>query len=227
MVGQFFKKILVDYFDVTRYHRPTMKRLLFCILYVSYATTLLAQKDSVQSFKLPRALIKISPLQFFAQTFELGIETFNKDYSKSLNMSAGLRTGSESYDDGSGANLEFGYRKYAAPMKFRTRNNHNSYQGVYYSLFIRGEYFKGTTLDYNSQQEYTEKILSIAPGFTIGFQKTLWQIIVLDIYVGGGIKFTDIEQTNKPNNTQNYYSIFDPGYSGIYPKTGVKIGIGL
>ncbi len=205
-----------------------MKKLLFTLVYLSFVTTLLAQTDSVKYFKLPRTLIKISPLQFFSQTFELGIEAFDHNYSKSLNITAGLRTGSNSYDDGSGANLELGYRKYAAPMKFRSRNNHQSYQGIYYSLFVRGEYFKGKNQDYNYPVEHSEKILSIAPGFTIGFQKTLWQIIVLDIYVGGGIKFTDIEHTNNPNNNyNNYYSIFDPGYSGIYPKTGVKIGIGL
>ncbi len=207
-----------------------MKKNLLFLACFAFATPLLAQENPEPTFKLPKTLLKFTPLQLFLQTFELGTETFNSTYSKSFNVSAGVRTGSESYDKGLGANLELGYRKYPAPMKFRSRNGRDSYQGIYYSLFVRGEYFKGDYSDYyyggSQPTDYSEKVFSVAPGFTIGFQKTLWQIIVLDVYIGGGVKFSDVQSTSSPDYNP-YYSIFDPGYTGIYPKTGVKIGIGF
>jgi len=208
-----------------------MRKLLLILAFSSVATVLFAQEGEEPGFKLPRAVLKISPFQFVVHTLELGIETFNRTYSKSFNFSVGLRTGSNDYNDGKGANLELGYRKYVAPMKYRSRRNRESYQGIYYSLFVRGEYFKGENNNYyytSNPDSYTEKTYAIAPGFTIGFQKTLWQVILLDAYVGGGIKFSDVEYlTTPPPDYEPYYDIFDPGYSGIFPKIGVKIGIGL
>jgi hypothetical protein len=206
-----------------------MKKLLVILAYLSISTVLIAQEDSEPGFKLPRTVLKISPFQFIVSTLELGIEAFNPAYSRSFNFSAGFRSGSFDYDEGNGASLELGYRKYAAPMKYRARGNRESYQGVYYSLFVRGEYFKGEDSDYyySYPDTYTEKIFSIAPGFTIGFQKTLWQVILLDAYVGGGIKFSDVEYLTTYDDYVPYYTIYDPGYSGIFPKIGVKIGIAL
>lgn len=208
-----------------------MKKLLVTITFLSCVTLLFAQDDSEYGFKLPKVVMKISPFQFVVSTLELGVEAFNSTYSRSFNASVGFRTGSNYYyNDGYGASLELGYRKYVAPMKYRARNNRESYQGVYYSLFVRGEYFKGESNEYyyGYPDTNTEKIYSIAPGFTIGFQKTLWQVILLDAYVGGGVKFSDIQyQTEPPPDYEPYYEIFDPGYSGIFPKIGVKIGVGL
>lgn len=164
------------------------------------------------------------------RTFELGIENFNSTYSRSFNLSAGLRTGSNDYEKGLGGGLELAYRKYASPMKFRSRNSRESYQGIYYSLFAKGEYFKGEDPYYSSASDnYSEKISSVRVGFTIGFRKTLWQIIILDIYAGGGYRYSDVQTTGYYNQSSYgpQYDIFDPGYSGIYPKTDVKIGIGL
>ena len=207
-----------------------MKKILVVFTYLSFTTILFAQEDSEPGFKLPRAVLKISPFHFVVNTLELGVEAFNPSYSRSFNFSVGFRTGSNDYYDGNGASLELGYRKYAAPMKYRARGNRESYQGVYYSLFVRGEYFKGENNDYyytGYPDSYTEKTYAIAPGFTIGFQKTLWQVILLDAYVGGGVKFSDVEYLTTPPDYEPYYGIFDPGYSGIFPKIGVKIGIGL
>ncbi|MBL7856876.1 MAG: hypothetical protein JNM57_04240 [Cyclobacteriaceae bacterium] len=206
-----------------------MKNLILTLTFLSCSLFVLAQDNDLE-FKLPKTFIKLSPLQFALNTLELGIETFNPTYSKSFNLSAGLRSGSIAYDEGAGGSLEISFRKYAAPMKFRQRGNRMSYQGIYYSFFLRGEYFKGENTDYyygSDPSKYTEKTLSLTPGFTIGYQKTLWQILLLDVYVGGGVKFTDIEYPDGQPVYEPYYDVFDPGYSGIYPKIGAKIGIGL
>jgi hypothetical protein len=86
-----------------------------------------------------------------------------------------------------------------------------------------GRIYNSSTGIYNS--DYKQTITSVSPGFTLGLQKTLWRVVFLDVYVGGGIRFSDIT----PPTTSQYYDsdITDPGYEGIYPKIGAKIGVGL
>jgi hypothetical protein len=207
-----------------------MKNLLLVVLCSLMINVLLAQSDPEPTFQLPRTIVKLSPFQFAASTLELGIETFNPTYSKSFNLSVGLRSGSNDYNDGKGVSCELAFRKYAAPMKFRSRGNRQYYQGIYYTLFAKGEYFKGENIDYyyTNTETYTEKTFAVTPGFAIGFQRTFWQIIFMDVFVGGGVKFSNVDYLDTPPADYDpHYDIFDPGYSGIYPKIGVKIGIGL
>jgi len=208
-----------------------MKRLTIVCLSLFSVISLAAQNNQEPTFELPRTVMKISPFQFAVSTLELGIETFNPTYSKSFNLGLGIRSGSNEYNDGKGMSLELAYKKYPAPMKFKARGNREYYQGIYYTLFVKGEYFKGENRDYyyNSTPEtYTEKTYGITPGFAIGYQRTFWQMIFIDVYVGGGVKFSDVQYLDTPPADYDpHYDVLDPGYSGIYPKIGVKIGIGL
>jgi hypothetical protein len=203
-----------------------MKRLVipFAWLLVTSVTTV--AQDTL-SFKMPRATVKLSPIYFFANTFELGIEAFNSDFNKSFNIDVGFRSGSLDYSDGNGFSTEIAYRKYVAPMVLRTRKTRHFYQGIYYSLFVRAETFKGELYYYSGSpaDEGATRVNSIAPGFTLGLQKTLWQIVFMDVYFGGGIKMSD---GGKPSDDYYYDpGITEPGYEGIFPKVGVKIGVGL
>jgi hypothetical protein len=211
-----------------------MKKNLFIIAF-AIAFNCCAQKSGTPTFSLPRNLVKLSPFQLFTNTLELGIESFNPSYSKSFQVSLGLRSGSVYYYTGKGASLEFAYRKYAAPMKFYNRKQREFYQGIYYSLFLNSAYFKGRDTYYsyynpngstNTLVDFSDQIWSIAPGFTIGFERTLWKVLVLDVFVGGGIRFTDVQRKGTMPYS-NGYEITDPGYEGIFPKIGAKIGVGL
>ena len=66
------------------------KRFLFILFFTSSVVGLLAQEQPPVEFKIPRALIKISPLQLFNNTLELGIESFNAEFSKSFQANANL-----------------------------------------------------------------------------------------------------------------------------------------
>jgi hypothetical protein len=212
-----------------------MKRLVFVSFFASAVIIASAQEQPGPEFQIPRTLIKLSPLQLFNNTLELSVESFNPAFSKSFQASVGLRSSSSDYSNGKGVSVEVGYRKYVSPMKYITRKQRTFYQGIYYSLFVNGNYFKGDETDayyYDpntgqySNSIYTEEIYSISPGFIIGLQKTLWKVIFLDMYVGGGIRFTDVSRSGD-TQYRTYYTITDAGYEGIYPKIGVKIGVGL
>jgi hypothetical protein len=203
-----------------------MKGLLILPIAFFIAIVPAAAQEDTGDFKVPRTTIKLSPLYFFANTFELGIEAFNADFTKSFNMDIGFRSGASDYSDGEGFNAEIAYRKYVSPISLHTRKTRQFYQGIYYSIFVMGETFNGERYDYSgSGNEETTRVNTISPGFTLGLQKTLWQTVFLDVYFGGGIKLSDAEE-----NVDDYYydvSITEPGYEGIFPKVGVKIGVGL
>ena len=204
-----------------------MKHISSILLLLLASLNLWAQEESKPepAFKMPHTLIKMAPLQFFRNTFELGLESFDYDYKRSANLDLGYRSGSSEWEDAQGYHVEIGYRRYAPAMVYKTRGDHNFYRGLYYGLSVRGEYFEGHTTN-NSFNDYGMKVKSLAPGFTLGWQKTLWEAIVLDVYLGGSVRFSKTEYVDG-NSTQESFSIFDPRYEGIMPKVGVKIGIAL
>jgi hypothetical protein len=199
---------------------------LFCALtIVGYSQT--AKSDSEEAPRaVPHALIKISPFQFFVQTFELSLEAFNASYSKSFQISAGYKSGDNDFTNGSGATVTLAYRKYARTMDRPLIKNPDVRQGIYYSLYLKGDTFNGTEA-YFSQPIGKTSIMSISPGFTLGVQRTMFDVMFVDFYVGGGIKFPSIDYTGSTHPDQGEYDIFSPGYEGIYPMIGIKVGIGL
>jgi hypothetical protein len=209
-----------------------MRNILFIAL-ILITTACVGQQNS--DFTFPRSLIKLSPFQLFNNTLELGIETFNPKLSKSFQATLGFKSGASEFDDGQGGSIELAFRKYVLPMELRVRKSREFYQGIYYSLYVGGSYFEGKSSSYGyfdpnngvwSNSSYSATIKSISPGFTIGLQKTLWKVLVLDVYIGGGIKFSESQYTGT-NYYPSYNGILDPGYDGIYPKFGGKIGVGL
>jgi hypothetical protein len=188
-----------------------------------FAACSLAQaQNENDDFEMPKALIKIYPQAFFINTFQLGIETFNSEYSRSFNFDAGLRTRNDNWDDSySGGFGEIAYRKYFVPMQIRRKN----YLGVYYSIAFKAGYYKTTTYDdFTGNYDEETELWSYSPSFIIGLQKTIWQVLLLDMFVGGAVGIPVY-----PDNAikVEYADILDPAFKGIYPKIGVKIGIGL
>jgi hypothetical protein len=192
-----------------------------------------AQQEE-QDLVLPKAVFKISPLHFFTNTLQFGTEIFNNARSRSLNIDVGVRSNSDFYEDVRGVTTEIGFRKYVKPMTIKHRKSRQFYQGIYYNFFVQGAYFSGYDDNYygpSSAPGYVRDevtIKSISPGFYMGLQKTLWEVVLMDIYVGGGVKINDIDHSQQPQN--EFYGndgILDPAFEGIYPKIGIKFGIGL
>jgi hypothetical protein len=205
-----------------------MRYLVFSMLVMISGSAI--GQDSSTPPSLPRPtphqIIKISPFQFFAQTFEMSLESINQNYTKAFQISAGYRSGQIDFSDGRGATVTLAYRNYARPMNTPLKNHPEVSQGIYYSVYVKGDSFKGTET-YFGQPSTETKILSISPGFTLGLQRTLFEVLFLDIYVGGGIKFPSITYSQANHPDQSNYDIMSPGYSGIYPAIGVKVGIRL
>ena len=217
--------------------------LLLFALTIVYISTASAQDEPA----LSRTVFKLSPQHFIHNSLKAGIERFNADHSGSfaLFITGRLENNREYIYDREGYNGVAGevqFRKYISPMKVRTsRKNNTFHQGVYGAAYLQGGTYSGEfensyqMYDPNSgtyvpaHYEFTERITNGGLGFTIGYQKTLWQVVFLEAFIGGGVQFSDIALSgDKPDDSFYYYTgITDPAYKGIMPKIGLHIGIGL
>src|SRR5690349_16179953 len=108
-------------------------RTIFCLVFLLASVCIQAQDSSLSGSEMPRALIKISPFQFFVQTFELSLETMDKNYQKAFQISAGYKSGQNDFSDGKGGTVTLAYRKYARAMNTVLVKNPDVKQGIYYS----------------------------------------------------------------------------------------------
>jgi hypothetical protein len=227
-----------------------MRKILLLLLTGILAIPVLAQQED--SPIVPRSLFKVSPQHFTINTLKLSAEIFNKQRDKSFSVSVyGRFDSTPNYDiyyygddryKGIGGELQ--YRKYISPIKsLTTRRNKNFLQGIYVGGYLQGAAFSNDgeyvtyTYDPNTNQQIStttyveESIGNWGTGFTIGVHRTLWSVLYVDAYVGGGIQWSDITRSQTPTNT-NYYDyyyggIVSPHYQGIMPKFGILLGVAL
>ncbi len=214
-------------------------------------TSICVLAQSEQTLTAPRALFKVAPQNFAINTLKIGTEIFNKSRTKSYSLYIFGRfdsnNGSEPYYYGDdfykGLGGEFQYRKYISPLKnYVTKRNKNYLQGIYISGYVQVASYKneGEFIYYNydpntgQQNNYTIKIEDLirnwGTGFTIGVQRTLWSVLFIDAYIGGGIQWSDTLHGYNPALPISYYSysgITSPNYQGIMPKFGIQLGVSL
>jgi len=209
-----------------------------------------SQNDEILA--APRALFKVSPQNFAINTLKVGAEFFNKHRTKSYsvflygrfdsnNDSQPYYYGDEFYK---GLGGEFQYRKYLNGFKsYQTKRGKDFLQGIYVSGYLtggtysnKGEFIR-SSYDYNTGQimSYTvsvdDLVINWGTGFTIGVHRTLWRVLFIDAYIGGGIQWSDFNRKYDPSmpisSYSSYSGITSPGYQGIMPKFGVSLGVAL
>jgi hypothetical protein len=205
-------------------------------------------KAATETVTLPRHILKLPPLHFTRSTFTLRYERLNSSLSRSLQFGLDLTTMESSWNDyiemGWGGDIE--YRIYAGGFKQGTTQKGQTYgQGVYFAPYAKGEFFN-TEEEYwgegrqdpntgqwvNSQGTIERKIMAFTPGAVIGWQRSFWSVLHLDIYLGGGIRYTSEERNftdGQPAGALSFHysGLWDRGYSGVVPRMGFNVGIGL
>jgi hypothetical protein len=196
---------------------------------------------------LSRTIFKLSPQHFTHNSLKAGIERFNGNHSGSTAFFlTGMMNNNQNTFQGDGYNGmagELQLRKYISPMKSRISKRDNVYhQGIYGAAYFQGGYYSGDFQQYNMfydpntgnyerqlQYDYRETVGNWGFGFTIGYQRTLWQVIFMEAFIGGGVQFSSssVSGVNNDDSYYDYEGITDPSYEGILPKFGLNIGIGL
>jgi hypothetical protein len=215
------------------------------IFFLLFCTPAYAQ-DAVPG--IPQSILKISPQHFVQDALKIGIERFNSSFKNSgviyLSGVIGSHNDSAGQSGFNGFGLEAQRRKYFNSLKIHTSKKENPYyQGIFLAGFIQGGYYSGdqhhTSWQYDSSSgdlvkvtnyNYSQRIINYGAGFTIGFQWIAAEVLSFETFVGGGFQFANRTFSGDvPDNIRNNAekSILALDYSGVLPKIGFKIGIGL
>lgn len=186
----------------------------------------------------PVVIVKNSLQHFSINSLKLGVERLYSTRKKSLAffVTARDRRWGYTYEGYRGLSGEIQYRKYIRPMKENfSRRNIKFYQGVYLAGFVQGGMYTGKFDEHfywhpGIAFDYREDISNCAAGFMFGIQRSVWEVIFIDAFLGGGFQSMDRDVSGPriPANGHNPYSVlFGPQHQGILPKIGVQIGIAL
>ena len=206
---------------------------LFLILFPSLS--IFAQDNSQKKNWLDeekKNTFKISQTSFAANTFLLGYErSVGKFNSLQLYVSATAykkNNGSLIDEEKSifGGSAELQFRTYLLPRERNLKGLYATPYVKYQSIKIKNVFdntsYNGTsTFTYTTVEDYY--INSFSGGVIIGYQFIFSNIIVLDLYAGGGVKVSD--SNKKTSILDEPPFIFFPNYTGVSPKAGIKIGV--
>lgn len=211
-----------------------MRSIAACLLLLVFSQLASAQ---LAESPIPRTILKNSPVHFAISSLKIGVENFNKLHTKSLSIFIIVQVedyGLES-EGHNGLAGELQYRKYIAPMKeYFTKRNKKFYQGIYAGGYAQGGAYAGK-FKYQSTRnpvydyDYSEKIINWSAGVTLGYHRTFLEVIFIDAYIGGGMQWSQNEISGPLIPGYAYFPSDIGGltYSGIMPKFGVLIGVGL
>lgn len=206
------------------------KRLILTALFCLAMSCAIGQEIEPVS----RTILKQSPQHFVGKALKVGLERFNRDHSGSVavfftgvlnNNDQNIHFGDQ--HDGLAGELQL--RKYISPIKLYTTNKDNLYhRGIYVAAHAQAGSYSGNFIQGHNGEMYSEKISNNGFGFILGYQRTIWQVVFLEAFVGGGIQSGN---TNRSGSFgPRYFAgpwVIEPDYKGILPKIGLNIGVGL
>lgn len=188
---------------------------------------------------LPNSILKLNPIELAFSTFMIELEDFNKQGTKSTSFGIGATySDRENYENEkvSGIKGEIIHRIYISPLAQRTSKKGRDYMlGIYGGLFIRGGYeqLEHDFYNYNTSDMdvNTRRGAWIFPGAMIGVARTFWDKLLVDVYLGAGIRAINVTHSNPNYNDNNYYyyyyHISPLDYGGVAPNMGIKVGLWL
>lgn len=181
----------------------------------------------------------LSPFHFFDNSISVSGEFFSPNYRKSVRlMLTGIFKDVPKLSD-KGFALELSGRYY--PKSFQCDSvmwGRNMASGIYLGYGAQAgfnEYMNQDRFFDNNGYPYDLEQTSIwvTPFVCFGYQFTLYEVLYIDIFVGGGIKFNNVSRSISGSSALSYSdyqenpNIFQREYKGILPKIGFTIGLGL
>lgn len=202
-------------------------------LVISY-TFVQAQEVGVFEYK---NAIKISPFEFGNEEFQISYEHYFKNRKSSIQLMPSFILKDNQDESKTGVQVMGQYRIFLSHLRGDEGKsilgfyNLGLYGGVY-ALYLdySEDYLYGYYNDMTNEfinEEFTKDLTSFEGGAILGVQVDITNRFVIDFYVGGGIRKTDIEDTKVLPEGQVdyfYYGVFDREYTGVKPKLGLQLG---
>ena len=223
------------------------KLILLAALGLGSAGAASAQK-SQYSGPLPRVIIKFSPQHMFVNTLHGSVELFNDDMRMSHNISLLVRYKPSDPADylatrSSGAAIEYMAKFYPNKFKVVKKLGSEKPMGMYGGMFVQaGSYTdKGIVQIYNPVTfQYTDQDVKVSHtpfyfGFALGKQLMVNDFMYVDMHVGAGLRVSNSNSETYevlPSGRKQYQYLETTafpmhGFSGILPRVGFTVGIGL
>ena len=208
----------------------------FFIILVSFLCFNNSYSQDSDFFKYNNA-IKISPIEFGSAEFKMSYEHYFGVRKSSISIIPSVILKDNFDESKSGVQVMGQYRVFLSHLRSDEGKSilgfyNIAFYGGVYSLYLNQneDYRYGVhnpvTNEYDNL-EFHKDITAFEGGALVGMQVDITNRIVLDMYVGGGIRQTDLVDTRDETETQPdyyYYGVFDPEYKGVKPNLGLQIG---
>jgi len=216
-----------------------MKKVFkYVLTMVGLVMVLSAQAQMIDNNKT----LKISPIQFGKSYFELSLEFDLNGGKSALQISPMALLKKDNFEEFTGIQAEIQYRSYLLRL-----DKEETHTWIFSDLdMFAGAYALGLNFsrDYRAwyngfgpepvvEADVTQDIFAVEGGVVIGVKFTLGDRVTLDLLAGGGVRYSDIEDSIEAGlNIDDYYvrdndSVFDLGYFGVKPRLNLQLGITL
>lgn len=210
-----------------------MKYLLLVLVFLSPQLCLSQSTHFDQ-----RNAVKISPVEFGNAQFEMAYERYFGDRTSSLMLAPSIYLKEDARASKEGYQLAAQYRVYLSHLR---SDQKDVFMGLYNVGFYAGVY--ALYLDYQEDYQYswwdngvgesktadvTKNVSATEGGALLGVQFDITNKILIDFYIGGGVRYSDFTDTRdeivSPDEYYDDVSVFDPEYKGVKPKIGFQLG---
>lgn len=211
-----------------------MKKILLIVAIV-FPALLFGQSDHFSQ----KNAIKISPVEFGKAEFQIAYERYFGDRSSSFTISPSFILKENNFESIEGFQIGGQYRVFLTHLRSDSKSVFLGFHniGLYTGLYAQYQDYKNdykftwwdmmTNVEQN--RDFTKKVSAIEGGAIIGVQIDITKRILLDFYVGGGIRYTDFTDSKDGVVEENYYyeeyGVFDPEYKGVKPRIGFQLGV--
>lgn len=207
-----------------------MKKIIFSLLLLASSTCFGADNDTLPERPV-FGVVKFSPISFFASTMMVGYERALGNQTSFVFISGIVAKKSSDYQYevlNLGVSAEIQLRQYLLSEE----NLKGLYTGIYGKFF-----YMETDFDYDpnsyppyypvDQPKENYDLARYSAGILAGYQFIIKNRVAIDVYLGGGILYSDSNYDSFIKN--NYYwdalDSFYPDRTGISAKGGIMAGI--
>ena len=171
--------------------------------------------------------IKLYPFAFIKSRFAVSYE---RALTNRWSVQAGLGVVSNDKSDFYSGRNVFGY---SADVQFRKylQPNQERLEGIYFAPHIGIKTLEFDTEDYywgpwTGSETITFSSTAVNAGLVMGYQLQILEVVVADVYAGGGYRHTNPNSDfSHDTNIFNRSELREYSSSGVFPTLGLQIGI--